>query len=336
MLNKGMTYKEAGVDIDAGDQSVKLISKLAKATFNENVARDIGLFGAFYRLNCSEMKKPVLVSSVDGVGTKLKIAFMIGIHDTVGEDLVNHCVNDIMTSGAEPLFFLDYLALAKLEPNMVEQIVSGMARGCRQANCALIGGETAEMPDFYQPGEYDISGTIVGIVDAEKIVDGSKIKRGDVLIGLPSTGLHTNGYSLARKIFFKLNDFKADDYLEELGCTLGEELLKVHRSYQPAILALKDQPFLHGMSHITGGGIEGNTNRILAKGFHLKIDWNSWNRLEIFHLIKEIGQVPEEEMRRVFNLGIGFILVVDQNFTDRAVDILKSIQQEPIIIGEVS
>jgi len=334
-LNKGITYKEAGVDIDAGDQGVKAISNLAKGTFNENVLKDIGLFGSFYRLNCSQMKEPVLVSSVDGVGTKLKIAFLTGIHDTVGEDLVNHCVNDIMTSGAEPLFFLDYLALSKLEPQVVEQLVAGMARGCKNANCALIGGETAEMPDFYQPGEYDISGTIVGIVDAEKIIDGSKINRGDVLIGLRSNGLHTNGYSLVRKICFELNIFKVDDYIEELSCTLGEELLRVHRSYRSAILLLKDKPFLRGMSHITGGGIEGNTNRILPKATRLRIDWNSWEPLEIFHLIQQIGQVPDEEMKRVFNLGIGFIFVIDRNFVDQAVEMLKGIQYEPIVIGEV-
>ncbi|UCE08820.1 MAG: phosphoribosylformylglycinamidine cyclo-ligase [bacterium] len=330
-----MTYKEAGVDIDAGDQNVKAISKLAKRTFNENVIKDIGLFGSFYRLNCSPLKQPVLVSSVDGVGTKLKIAFMTGTHDTVGEDLVNHCVNDIMTSGAEPLFFLDYLALARLEPNIVEQIVTGLARGCKNANCALIGGETAEMPDFYQPDEYDISGTIVGIVDAENIIDGSKITRGDVLIGLSSNGLHTNGYSLVRKILFELNQFKVDDYIEELGCNLGEELMRVHRSYQDAILALKDQHFLHGMSHITGGGIEGNTNRILPKGSRLKIDWNSWEPLEIFSLIKQIGQVPEREMRRVFNLGIGFIFIIKKNQVDQAIEQLKSIGEDPKIIGEV-
>lgn len=334
-MNKDLTYKDAGVDIDAGELSVKAISRLAKSTFNDNVLKDIGLFGSFYRLNCSQLKEPVLVSSVDGVGTKLKIAIMTGIHDTVGEDLVNHCVNDIMTSGAEPLFFLDYLALANLEPAVVEQIVSGMARGCRNADCALIGGETAEMPDFYQPGEYDIAGTIVGIVDAETIVDGSKIMPGDVLVGVRSNGLHTNGYSLVRKIFFELNHFTVDDYIEELSCTLGEELLKVHRSYRNAIMALKNQPFLHGMSHITGGGIEGNTNRILPEQMNLKIDWNSWQPLEIFHLIKQIGKVPEEEMRRVFNLGIGFIFVIDKNFVDRTIEMLSSIQQEPMIIGEI-
>jgi phosphoribosylformylglycinamidine cyclo-ligase len=334
-LKKDLTYKDAGVDIDAGEQGVKAISRLAKLTFNENVLKDIGLFGSFYRLNCSRMKDPVLVSSVDGIGTKLKIAFMTGIHDTVGEDLVNHCVNDIMTSGAEPLFFLDYLAFGRLEQAVVEQIVSGMARGCKNAGCALIGGETAEMPDFYQPGEYDISGTIVGIIDANKIIDGSKIGRGDVLVGLPSNGLHTNGYSLVRKIFFELNHFKVDDYIEQLGCTLGEELLRVHRSYQDAILALKDQPFLHGMSHITGGGIEGNTNRILPGNSRLKIDWDSWEPLEIFYLIQQIGQVSEQEMRRVFNRGIGYILVIDKNFVDMAIEILNSIQQEPMIIGEI-
>jgi phosphoribosylformylglycinamidine cyclo-ligase len=330
-----MTYKDAGVDIDAGNASVKAISKLAKSTFNENVLRDIGLFGAFFRMNCSGMKEPVLVSSVDGVGTKLKIAFMTGIHDTVGEDLVNHCVNDIMTSGAEPLFFLDYLALSKLEPAIVEQIVAGMARGCKNANCALIGGETAEMPDFYQQGEYDISGTIIGIVDAPNIIDGSKIKRGDVLIGLPSNGLHTNGYSLARKIFFEMNHFSVDDYIEELGATLGEELLRVHRCYQQPILALKDCAFLHGTSHITGGGIEGNTRRVLHDDLRLSIDWDSWDPLEIFHLIKQIGKVSDQEMRRVFNMGIGFIFVVDKNFVDKSIEILNRPNQEPVVIGEI-
>ena len=334
-MNKSITYKDAGVDIDAGDLSVKAISKLAKSTFNENVLRDIGLFGAFYRLNCAGMREPVLVSSVDGVGTKLKIAFMMGIHDTVGEDLVNHCVNDIMTSGAVPLFFLDYLALSKLEPAIVAQIVSGMARGCKNANCALIGGETAEMPDFYQQGEYDISGTIVGIVDAQNIIDGSKIIRGDVLIGLPSNGLHTNGYSLVRKIFFEMNNFSIDDYIEELGSALGEELLRVHKCYRQPILALKDSAFLHGSSHITGGGIEGNTRRVLHDNLRLKIDWDSWEPLEIFHVIKQIGQVSDQEMRRVFNMGIGFIFVVDKNFVDKSIEILNGSAQEPIVIGEI-
>lgn len=334
-MKKNLTYKDSGVDIDAGDLSVKAISKLAKNTFNENVLKDIGLFGAFYRLDFYGMKEPVLVSSVDGVGTKLKIAFMTGIHNTVGEDLVNHCVNDIMTSGAVPLFFLDYLALSLLEPQTVEQIVAGMARGCKNANCALIGGETAEMPDFYQHGEYDISGTIVGMVDSLKIIDGSKIGRGDVLIGLPSNGLHTNGYSLVRKIFFGIYKFSVDDYIEELGSTLGEELLRVHKCYHQPILALKDQDFLHGMSHITGGGIEGNTRRVLHGDLKLKMDWSSWEPLEIFHVIKHVGNVSDEEMRRVFNMGIGFIFLVAKHSVDKALEILKGIHQEPIVIGEV-
>lgn len=334
-MKKNLTYKDSGVDIDAGDLSVKAISKLAKGTFNENVLRDIGLFGAFYRLNCSGMKEPVLVSSVDGVGTKLKIAFMTGIHNTVGEDLVNHCVNDIMTSGAVPLFFLDYLALSQLEPQVVEQIVAGMARGCKNANCALIGGETAEMPDFYQPGEYDISGTIVGINDSSNIIDGSKIGSGDVLVGLPSHGLHTNGYSLVRKIFFEINKFSVDDYIEEFGSTLGEELLRVHKCYHQPILALKDLDFLHGMSHITGGGIEGNTRRVLHGDLKLKLDWDSWEPLEIFHVIKHVGNVSDQEMRRVFNMGIGFVFLVENKSVDQACEILKGIHQEPIVIGEV-
>lgn len=330
-----ITYKAAGVDIDAGDQSVKRIARLARMTFNENVLKEIGLFGAFYRLSCSNMKSPVLVSSVDGVGTKLKIAFMTGVHHTIGEDLVNHCVNDIMTSGAEPLFFLDYLAMSKLTPDLVEQIVAGMARGCRQANCALIGGETAEMPDFYQAGEYDISGTIIGVVDAEEIIDGSRIQTGDILLGLPSTGLHTNGYSLARKIFFEHHHFKVDDYVEELGCTLGEELLKVHASYRLAVIQLKDRNFVHGISHITGGGIEGNTRRVLSPGQQLAIDWQSWDPPAIFHLIRKLGHVVEPEMRRVFNLGIGMIFIIAAEAVDEARQLLQAIDQPSLVIGEI-
>ncbi|MDZ7265680.1 MAG: phosphoribosylformylglycinamidine cyclo-ligase [candidate division KSB1 bacterium] len=330
-----ITYKAAGVDIDAGDQSVKLISKLARMTFNDNVVKEIGLFGAFYRLSCANLKTPVLVSSVDGVGTKLKIAFMTGVHNTVGEDLVNHCVNDIMTSGAEPLFFLDYVAVSRLTPTLIEQIVAGMARGCQQANCALIGGETAEMPDFYQLGEYDISGTIVGLVEAEEIIDGSSIQKGDVLLGMPSSGLHTNGYSLARKILFERHRFKVDDYFDELGCTLGEELLKVHRSYRLAVLQLKDREFLHGISHITGGGIEGNTRRVLQAGQRLAIDWQSWNPPAIFHLIQKLGHVAAPEMRRVFNLGIGIIFIIAKDAVEEARQLLQAINQPSFVIGEI-
>ena len=335
-MEKGLSYKDAGVDIHAGEEGVKEIARLAKSTFNKNVIRDVGLFGSFFRLDTSKMKEPTIVSSVDGVGTKLKIAFLADIHDTVGEDLVNHCVNDIMTSGAAPLFFLDYIAVSKLNQNVLVKIIEGMARGCKKNSCALIGGETAEMPGFYLEGEYDISGTIVGLVEKEKIIDGSMIKSGDVLIALPSNGLHTNGYSLVRKIFFEINQFGVDDYFEELSCTLAEELLRVHKSYQNAINGLKDQPFLHGMSHITGGGIEGNTNRILSTNLKLNINWQSWEPLEIFYLIQGIGNIAEDEMRRVFNLGVGYIFIVDNKFVDKAVNILNNNNEHPFIIGEVN
>lgn len=331
----GITYKDSGVDITAGENSVKDIARLAKQTFNENVVRDIGLFGSFFRLNTREMEDPILVSSVDGVGTKLKVAFMAGIHDTVGEDLVNHCVNDIMTSGAEPLFFLDYLAVSKLKGEVITNIVAGMSRGCKNNSCALIGGETAEMPDFYQAGEYDISGTIVGLVDGQRIIDGSKIKKGDILVGLTSNGLHTNGYSLVRKVFFDVHKYKVDDYVEEFATTLGEELLRVHRSYREAILALKDEPYLHGMSHITGGGIVGNTNRILPGELSLNIDWESWGPPEIFQLIQQLGKVEDEEMRHVFNMGVGYIFIVERYAVHKAVEILTQLKQQPIIVGEV-
>ncbi len=335
-MTKSLSYKEAGVDIAAGDKSVKDIARLAKSTFTKNVIRDVGLFGSFFQLNTSEMDNPILVSSVDGVGTKLKIAFLSNVHDTIGEDLVNHCVNDIMTSGADPLFFLDYVALSKLNPDVLVKIIEGLARGCKKSNCALIGGETAEMPNFYQAGEYDISGTIVGIVEKDKIIDGSKIKTGDVLLALPSNGLHTNGYSLVRKIFFEINNFKVDDYFEELSCTLADELLKVHYCYQNAINILKNKSYLHGMSHITGGGIEGNTKRILSENLKLKIDWKSWEPLEIFQVIQRLGNVAVYEMRKVFNLGVGFIFIIDNKFIDETIDTLKENDINSFIIGEVN
>ncbi|MBC8182334.1 phosphoribosylformylglycinamidine cyclo-ligase [candidate division KSB1 bacterium] len=335
-MTKSISYKDAGVDIAAGEKSVKEIARLAKSTFTKNVIRDVGLFGSFFQLDTSEMNNPILVSSVDGVGTKLKIAFLSNVHDTIGEDLVNHCVNDIMTSGADPLFFLDYIALSKLNPEVLVKIIEGLARGCKNANCALVGGETAEMPNFYQASEYDISGTIVGIIEKNKIVDGSKIKTGDILLALPSNGLHTNGYSLVRKIFFEINNFKVEDYFEELGCTLADELLRVHSSYQHAINLLKHKAYLHGMSHITGGGIEGNTYRILPDNLKLKIDWKSWEPLEIFQVIQGIGNVTSEEMRKVFNLGVGFVFIIDNKFIDETKDTLKKKNIHSFIIGEVN
>ncbi|GAG23861.1 unnamed protein product, partial [marine sediment metagenome] len=252
------------------------------------------------------------VSSVDGVGTKLKVAFASGIHDTVGRDLVNHCINDILCCGAKPLFFLDYLAFGKLEVDVFEAVVSGLAAACEAAGCALIGGETAEMPGFYNEGEYDISGTIVGAVEREKILDGSKIKEGDVILGLPSTGLHTNGYSLARKIIFEKAGLNVDSPLPGLDITVGEELLKVHRCYFPEVYELLDENLVHGLAHITGGGLLGNINRLLASGLKAEIHWNSWEWLPVFKTLQRLGNVPDDEMRRVFNLGIGLAVITSE------------------------
>ncbi len=333
--NHSVSYKDAGVDIEAGEESVKEISRLAKSTFSSAVLRDIGLFGSFYQLNNEKYKEPVLVSSVDGVGTKLKVAFMARVFDTVGEDLVNHCVNDIMTSGADPLFFLDYLAFANLDQSVLVEIMKGFARGCCNAQCSLIGGETAEMPGFYQQGEFDISGTIVGIVEKENIIDGKKIKSGDVLIALPSNGLHTNGYSLVRKVFFEVQNFSIDQYIPELQKTVAEELLRVHRCYQKAINAVKLKSYLHGMAHITGGGIEGNAKRLLKNGLELKIDWDSWEIPLIFQFIQSSGNIELSEMRRVFNLGVGFVFVVDKNHAGTAISDLQNSGEKPFIIGEI-
>lgn len=325
-------YKDAGVDIQAGEEVVRRIKSLIKQTYSPNVLSDIGLFAGFYDATFPEFRHPVLVASTDGVGTKLKIAFQMGVHNTIGHCLVNHCTNDILTTGAKPLFFLDYLGTGILEVNVAEQIISGFVDGCLENNCALIGGETAEMPSLYQNGEYDVSGTIIGIVEKERIITGAKIKEGDLLIGLPSNGLHTNGYSLARKVLF--SKFKIDDYFETLGCTLGEELLKIHKSYLKIITPLLDLDLISGISHITGGGIVGNTKRIIPKGNNLKIDWDSWEVPEIFKIIQRTGNIDTQEMREVFNLGIGLIIVVSRENVDSTLKLLQS--ENPMIIGEIS
>ncbi len=327
------TYKSAGVDINAGDETVNRIKKFAKSTFNNNVLSDIGLFGAFYKPDLSGMEEPVLVSSVDGVGTKLKIAFAMDTHDTVGQDLVNHCVNDIAVCGATPLFFMDYLAFGKLNPDVASDIIKGFSIACKENNCALIGGETAEMPGLYDEKEYDMSGTIVGIVDRNKIIDGKTITKGDVLIGFQSNGLHTNGYSLARKIL--LSKYKPDEKINELGSTLGEELLRVHKSYLKLINALKEKTEVKGFSHITGGGIVGNTIRILPENLKLKIDWNSWEPLPVFDLIQKTGNVDAEEMRKVFNMGIGLIAIVSKDKQNEVTKIAEELGEEYFVIGEV-
>ena len=331
-----MTYHDAGVDLAAADTSTKAIASLAKTTFDKNVLKDVGLFAGFYQLDLSKYSHPILVSSIDGVGTKLKVAFMMNVHDTVGMDLVNHCVNDIMTTGADPLFFLDYIGTQRLRPDIAAQIVTGMAKACRENQCALIGGETAEMPGFYSAGEYDLAGAIVGVADKEKIIDGSRIQAGDKLIGLPSTGLHTNGYSLARKVLFEISQVRVESYESALGCTWGEALLRVHRSYHSPICLLRDLPGIVGISHITGGGIEGNTKRLLANGLGLQIYWDSWETPAVFRLIQQYGHISVEEMRRVFNLGIGLILVVHACDCDQIVAKLKENGETPIEMGSVT
>ena len=327
-----ITYKDSGVDIKAGEDMVQQIKADVATTYNADVLSGIGLFGGFYRVP-EGYKKPVLVSSVDGVGTKLKIAFLMDIHHTIGEDLVNHCVNDIAVCGAKPLYFLDYLGTGKLEPAVGAQIVQGMARGCRNNQCALIGGETAEMPGFYQAGEYDVSGTIVGVVEEDKIINGSLVEKGHVMLALPSNGLHTNGYSLARKVL--LEKYKVTDEFADLEGTLGEELLKVHKSYLPQITLLKENLSVKGMSHITGGGLEGNTRRILKPGLSLAVDYQAWEWPAIFKIIQKEGQVPLEDMRQALNLGIGIVFVLDKNDVNKAVNLLSAAGEKPILIGEI-
>ena len=327
----GKTYKASGVDIEAGDETVRRIKPLVKSTFNDKVLTDIGHFGAFYDAKFEDYEHPILVSSVDGVGTKLKVAFITNRHDTVGHDLVNHCVNDILACGAKPLFFMDYFGAGELDPNVAEDIVKGFVAGCRENGCALVGGETAEMPQMYQKGEYDISGTIVGVVDKNDIVNGSEIQPGNVMIGLESSGLHTNGYSLARAVM--LEKFGHDQHLDELGKTVGEALLEVHRSYLKYVLSLAEKHMLKGISHITGGGIVGNTSRILPEGAAMNIDWHSWDWLPIFKLIQQHGDVDTEEMRQVFNLGIGMILICDKTEADKIME--ATAELNPKVIGQI-
>jgi phosphoribosylformylglycinamidine cyclo-ligase len=326
-------YEDAGVSIKAGDETVQKIKNYAKSTFNKSVLEDIGLFGAFFQPDLTGYKEPVLVSSVDGVGTKLKIAIQLNKHNTIGQDLVNHCVNDIAVCGAEPLFFMDYMAFGKLDPVVAAEIVKGFSIACKENGCALIGGETAEMPGVYQIGDYDLSGTIVGIVEKSKIIKGENITSGDVLIGIPSTGLHTNGYSLARKVI--LDKYSLTDKVPSLKRTIGEELLTVHRSYLQLIRTIKNKIKLKGISHITGGGIVGNTKRILPEGLKIKIGLNKWEVPAIFKLIQQAGGISDEEMREVFNMGIGLIFVVSKNEVEAAFKLCSELNENPIVIGEV-
>jgi phosphoribosylformylglycinamidine cyclo-ligase len=325
-FQKPVTYQDAGVSIDEADRAVSLIRKHARGTFTRSVLTDIGSFGGGYLL--SGWKNPVLVSSADGVGTKVKIAFLAGRHDTIGEDLVNHCVNDIAVQGAVPLFFLDYFAVGKLDANVVGQVIEGVARGCRNNGCALIGGETAEMPGLYQQGEYDLAGFIVGGVERRRMLTGAGIRPGDVLLGLPSNGLHTNGYSLARKLLFEIAR-------RPLTRALADELLKVHRSYLRPIRALLDARLLKGAAHITGGGITDNTPRILPAGLAARVDVSSWTVPPFFEELRAIGKLDLADYRRTFNLGVGMILVLAKRNIGKAVAILSSLGEACFQMGDV-
>jgi phosphoribosylformylglycinamidine cyclo-ligase len=330
-----MDYKTSGVNIDAGNETVRRIKALAKSTFTAGVLSEIGSFGGLFRLDPSGWKDPILVSSADGVGTKLKVAFMTNQHRTIGLDLVNHCVNDILVQGARPLFFLDYLATGRLQPDVAEQIVEGLARGCKDNGCALLGGETAEMPGFYQEGEYDLAGFIVGAVDGEQLVNGRSIAVGDVLIGLPSTGLHTNGYSLARRIAFEHLGLSVDSRVEELGGPIGEVLLTTHRSYLHAVYPLVVKGAIKGMAHITGGGITDNLPRILPAGTAARVERTSWEIPAVFRWLQRVGDVPEQDMFRTFNMGIGLVIVCPPALAETVIDDLRMRHESPVLIGEI-
>jgi phosphoribosylformylglycinamidine cyclo-ligase len=333
-VKRKTTYRDAGVDIHEADRTVEFIKRHAAKTLTPGVLTSIGSFGAGFSLK--GWRDPVLVSSADGVGTKLKIAFATGRHDTVGEDLVNHCVNDIAVQGAKPLFFLDYFAAGRLDAKVCGSVVAGIARGCKRNGCALIGGETAEMPGMYAPGEYDLAGFIVGAVERKRMLTGAEIEAGDVLLGLPSQGLHTNGYSLARKLLFEIAGHKLNAKLRELSGTLADELLKIHRSYLAPIQAIHGAKYLKGAAHITGGGLTDNIPRILPPGLGAEIDRTSWPRQPIFELLKRIGDVPEEDYRRTFNLGVGMVLVVAEKKIGFVSQILRKMREPFYRIGRVA
>lgn len=331
-----ITYKKAGVDIDEADKFVSMISPMVKTTFRKEVLTNIGLFAGLFKLDIKKYKEPVLVSGTDGVGTKLKIAFEADKHDTVGIDLVAMCVNDILTVGAEPLFFLDYFASGKLDAEKASQVIKGIVEGCRQAGCALIGGETAEMPGFYKKNEYDLSGFAVGVVNKSEIINGAEIKEGDAIIGVASSGLHSNGFSLVRKVLFDIGKFKLENNIPELGCSLGEELLKPTKIYVSAFFALKGKVKIKGMAHITGGGIPGNLPRIFPKNISAKIIKNSWDIPPIFKFIEKIGRIDKKEMYKVFNMGIGYIFIVDKSDVEKTLKTLSKKNYKSYIIGEIS
>jgi len=330
-----MKYADAGVNIAVADDAKQRIRHLASKTFSPAVLGGIGGFGALFALDGKRWNEPVLVSSADGVGTKLKIATAMGVHSTVGGDLVNHCVNDILVQGAEPLFFLDYLAMGKLEPNVVEQLVDGMSRACRKAGCALIGGETAEMPGFYPAGEYDLAGFIVGAVERKKVLTGKSVKPGDTLLGLPSAGLHTNGYSLARKLVFDVAKLKSDTYVAEVGNKIGAELLKPHLCYAPSVKSLLAKGWVSAMAHITGGGIPGNLPRVLPSGVKATIDLDAWPIPPIFKYLAKLGEIDTDELLHSFNMGVGMIVIVSAEHVKNAEADLKRRREKFFRIGRI-
>jgi len=334
-MSKPITYSDAGVDIDAANRATAKIKELARQTFNERTLSEIGSFGGMFDGAFPLMGHPVLVASADGVGTKLKIAFLTGVHKTIGRDLVNHCVNDILVQGARPLFFLDYIATGKLSPDVVAGIVEGIANGCRENGCVLLGGETAEMPGFYVAGEYDVAGFIVGVADREKVIDGKSIAAGDVVLALPSVGLHTNGYSLARKLFFEVAGYTVNTEVDELGTTVGNVLLQPHLSYLRALDGLLNKRVVKGLAHITGGGLTDNIPRILPEDTAVEIRKGSWPILPVFRLLQEIGLVPEAEMYRTFNMGVGMVIICAQHNAEFIQSHINNLREVCYSIGTV-
>jgi phosphoribosylformylglycinamidine cyclo-ligase len=333
--DQGITYADAGVDIERGNKTKKRIKYLAHKTFTRGVLSEIGGFGGLFAIDKQKYLDPVLVSSVDGVGTKLKVAFEMRLHSTIGADLVNHCVNDIAVQGAAPMFFMDYLAAGKLEPNIAEQVIEGLADACKHNGCALIGGETAEMPGFYLDGEYDLAGFIVGVVEREKIITGERVQIGDVILGLTASGLHTNGYSLARKLLFEVAGYTADSYVNELKGKVGNELMKTHKSYWPAIKRLVDADCVSAMAHITGGGITENLPRVLPKGVAAVIELGSWPVLPIFEHLQQLGNVSQEEMLRTFNMGLGMLLVIPADKFKKVQTVLDRAGEKSFTVGRI-
>lgn len=328
-------YKASGVDVDAANKEVDLLKDIVKKTYSKGVLSELGGFSGIFELDINEYKNPVLVSGTDGVGTKLKLAFMMDKHDTVGIDCVAMCANDILCQGAKPLFFLDYIATGKLIPEKMAQIVSGVAKGCLESECALIGGETAEMPGFYSNGEYDIAGFCVGVVDKQKIITGENIKPGDIILGLPSSGVHSNGFSLIRKLFFKDNKYKVDDYIEEFGKTLGEELLTPTRIYVKEVLDLLKNYEIKAMSHITGGGFYENIPRMLNDGLRAVINMSEFSTPAVFQYIQKLGEIEIKEMYRTFNMGIGLVMVLDQEIANNIISQYESRSEKIYIVGEI-